>query len=117
MTAESTRFLSPEPKTAMPRRPRFDAQFFRADLTPGHEGVAGADPEAGQRFVSEIHYSNFFSRKLAEILAMQKLEFALVEDRDSQTAFAWSPTDQRWHGFIASSRVGFDEARNELLRR
>ncbi len=114
---EPTRIISPDLRAGSAPRNRPDAQYFRADLTPGREGVAGSDPEAGQRFISEIHYLNYFSRKLADILVMQKMEFALIEDRDSQTAFTWSSVDQRWHGFIASSRLGFDEARAELSRR
>lgn len=115
---ESTRIVSAStPRLPLPSRHANDLQFFRANLTPGSEGVAGPDPEAGQRFVSEIHFANFFARKVADILAMQRLEIGVVEDRDFQTAFAFSPSDQRWHGFISSHRLSYQDVRTELSRR
>lgn len=119
--SEATRMI-PDPRSTSPRsvpltRNGSDIQFFRADLTPGREGVAGPDPEAGQRFASEIHYANFYARKLADTLAMQKLELAVVEDRDFQTGFTYSNADGRWHGFIASHRLSLEDARTELSRR
>jgi hypothetical protein len=119
--SEPTRIIQDQklaiPRSSVPSRHRSDLQFFRADLTPGREGVAGPDPEAGQRFASEIHYANFYARKLGDTLAMERLEMAVVEDRDFQTGFAFSPTDGRWHGFIASHRLSLEDARTELSQR
>ena len=56
-------------------------------------------------------------RKLADTLAMQRLELAVVEDRDFQTGFSYSNADGRWHGFIASHRLSLADARSELSRR
>lgn len=121
MMSDVTRIISDSrsstPRTVPLGRNGSDIQFFRADLTPGREGVAGADPEAGQRFASEIHYANFYARKLADTLAMQRLELAVVEDRDFQTGFSYSNADGRWHGFIASHRLSLADARSELSRR
>ncbi len=116
--SDSTRIISAStPRSSLTARHGNDLQFFRADLTPGKEGVAGPDPEAGQRFVSEIHFANFYARKIADILAMQRLEIGVVEDRDFQTGFTFSNGDQRWHGFISSHRLSYDDARTELSKR
>ena len=114
--SETTRMLSSEPRSPLQKSKR-DLQFYRADLTPGREGVAGADPETGNRFINEIHFANYFARKLADTLAMQSLDLAVVEDRDSQTAFSYSRQDNRWHGFITSQRLSLDEIRASLTRR
>jgi len=120
--SDSTRFIvsaSPHttPRNSRPTRHGNDLQFFRADLTPGREGVAGPDPEAGQRFVSEVHYASFYAHKIADILAMKRMEIGVVEDRDFQTGFAFSNADERWHGFISSHRLSFEDARTELTKR
>jgi hypothetical protein len=116
--SDSTRIISTStPRSSLVSRHGSDLQLFRADLTPGREGVAGADPEAGQRFISEIHFANFYARKLADVMAMQRLEIGIVEDRDFQTGFTFSTTDQRWHGFISSHRISYDDARTELSKR
>lgn len=116
--SDSTRLISASnSRSPLSSRHGHDLQVFRADLTPGREGVAGPDPEAGQRFVSEIHFANFYARKIADILAMQRLEIGVVEDRDFQTGFTYSHGDQRWHGFISSHRLPYDDARTELSQR
>ena len=114
--SDSTRMIPTDPRSPITRNAR-DLQFYRADLTPGREGVAGVDPQVGSRFVSEIHFANYFARKLADTLAMQQLEVGVVEDRDSQTAFTYSAVDSRWHGFITSQRLSLDEIRSALARR
>ncbi len=117
---EATRFI-PNNRSSSPSistsRSGGGIQFYRADLTPGREGVAGPDPEAGQRFASEIQYASFYAKRLANTMAMQSLELVMVEDGDFQTGFAFSRTDDRWHGFIASSRISLEAARLELGRR
>lgn len=113
--SDSTRMIAPDPRR--PSRPNADLHFYRADLTPGQEGVAGADPETGNRFINEIHYATYFARRLSDTLAMSKLEIGVIEDRDAQTAFTFSPTDSRWHGFVTTHRLSLDEARTALSRR
>lgn len=119
---DNTRFIahsSPQTtqRSSLASRSGSDIMFFRANLTPGQEGVAGPDPEAGQRFVSEIHFANFYARKLADVLAMQRLDMGVVEDRDFQTGFTFSTTDGRWHGFTSSHRLSYEDARTELSKR
>lgn len=120
--SEATRVIpdsraSSNPRTIPIVRHGSDIQYYRADLTPGKEGVAGPDPETGQRFASEVHFANFYARKLADTLAMQRLELAVIEDRDFQTGFTYSAADGRWHGFVASHRLSLEDSRTELSRR
>ncbi len=118
---EATRLIPNSRSLPTTSRPALRAgpgvQFFRADLTPGREGVAGPDPEAGMRFASEIQYASFYARRLANTMAMQNLELAMVEDGDSQTGFAFSKSDARWHGFITSRRIPLEDVRSELRPR
>lgn len=124
MSETTTRIITPggaEPE-AKPQRPVLNSisrrgqelPIYRVDLTPGAEKVSGVDQEAGQRFANEIHYVNHFARKLADTLAMQRLDLAVVEDRDSQTSFFRNGSQVKWQGVVAAHRLPIHEVRTAI---
>ena len=122
--SEPTRIISPSGADAENRFPKpapltvrgrgQELPIYRADLTPGAEKVNGIDSEVGQRFASEIHFVNYYARKLADTLAMQRLDMAIVEDRDSQTSFFRNGSEVKWQGIVAAHRLPIHEVRTAI---
>jgi hypothetical protein len=91
-----------------------DPGLIKLDTTSGRETITGGEPEAAQRFASEVKYVSYYGQRLAETLGMRQLTLGIVEDREGQTSFHASASG--WHGAVSSTRRSLRQVRESLVR-
>ena len=91
-----------------------DPELIKLDTASGRDTVSGGEPEAAQRFASEVKYVSYYGQRLAETLGMRQLTLGIVEDREGQTAFRSSASG--WHGAVSSNRRSLWQVRESLGR-
>ena len=91
-----------------------DPGLIKLDTSSGKDTLTGGEPEAAQRFSSEVKYVSYYGQRLAETLGMRQLTLGIVEDREGQTAFRSSASG--WHGAVSSNRRSLWQVRESLVR-
>jgi hypothetical protein len=109
----SSRHAGMQPANIVPMEP--DPGLIKMESHQGRETLSGGDAESAQRFAGEVKYVGYFTDKLAETLGMRRLEVAIVEDRDGQTAIS-STQPGKWHGSVSSHRRSIKQVREALAR-
>lgn len=90
--------------------------FIKMETSQGREYVSGGDSESSQRFAGEVKYVGYYANKLADTLGMRRLEMAIIEDREGQTAICAGQQAGNWHGVISSNRRSIKQVRESLTR-
>jgi hypothetical protein len=93
-----------------------DPGLIKMETVQGRESVSGGDAESAQRFAGEVKYVGYYADKLAETLGMRRLEMAIVEDRDGQTAISAGQQDGNWHGSVSGNQRSIKQVRESLAR-
>mgnify|MGYP001500548531 CR=1 FL=1 len=93
-----------------------DPGLIKMESAQGRESVSGGDAESAQRFAGEVKYVGYYAARLAETLGMRRLEVAIVEDREGQTAISAGLHGDSWHGAVSSNRRSIKQAREYLVR-
>jgi len=93
-----------------------DPGLIKMESAEGRESVSGGDAESAQRFAGEVKYVGFYAVKLAETLGMRRLEHAIIEDREGQTAISAGQQDGNWHGVVSGNRRSIKQVRESLVR-
>lgn len=93
-----------------------DPGLIKMESSQGRETLSGGDTESAQRFAGEVKYVGYFAEKLADTLGMRRLEIAIVEDRDGQTAISAGEQAGNWHGMISNNRRSIKQVRDTLAR-
>jgi len=123
MMMESTRIIpissartssSGQPTNIVRMEP--DPGLIKVESSQGREFLSGGDAESSQRFAGEVKYVGYFADKLAETLGMHRLEVAIVEDREGQTAISAGQQAGNWHGVISGNRRSIKQVRESLAR-
>ncbi len=104
----------PHPSNIVRMEP--DPGLIKMESSHGRESLSGGDTESAQRFAGEVKYVGYFAEKLAETLGMRRLETAILEDRDGQTAIRTGEQAGNWHGVISSNRRSIKQVRESLVR-
>ncbi len=93
-----------------------DPGLIKMETVQGRESVSGGDAESAQRFAGEVKYVGYYAEKLAETLGMRRLEVAIVEDREGQTAISAGQQDGNWHGSVSGNQRSIKQVRESLTR-
>lgn len=93
-----------------------DPGLIKMESAQGRASVSGGDAESAQRFAGEVKFVGYYAEKLAETLGMRRLEMAIVEDRDGQTAISAGQQAGNWHGTVSSNRRSIKQVRESLTR-
>lgn len=93
-----------------------DPGLIKMETAQGRETVSGGDEDSAQRFAGEVKFVGYYADKLAETLGMRRLEVAIVEDREGQTAISAGQQAGNWHGTVSGSRRSIKQVRESLAR-
>jgi hypothetical protein len=91
--------------------------LIKMESSQGRETLSGGDTESSQRFAGEVKYVGYFAEKLADTLGMRRMEVAILEDREGQTAIGTGQQSGTWHGLISSNRRSIKQVRESLAGR
>ena len=104
----------PVPRQSLLRRSDFYARRAPEVQEPLRPETAVLHDETAQRIAAEAAYVLFYGERIAEALGQQRLEFAIVGDREGLTALAPDPRGGPWRGIQSDGPLSINGLKNAL---
>ena len=104
----------PIPRQSLLRRSDFYARRAPEVQEPLRPETALLHDETSQRMAAEAAYVLFYGERIAATLDQQRLEFAIVDDREGLTALAPDPRGGPWKGIQSDGPLSINGLKNAL---